>query len=54
MAYVNKCMSEYPHGVIIGIERNFQILQIFDNHVISQYTVYHLGFPRRPPWMDQK
>lgn len=48
---LNKCLQEYPKGKIIGIERNFFILNIGEHQVIMQYTVYHIGFKRKPDWL---
>ena len=48
---LNRCLTEYPKGKIIGIERNFFILNIGEHQVIMQYTVYHVGFKRKPDWL---
>lgn len=48
---LNKCLQEYPKGKIVGIERNFFILNIGEHQVIMQYTVYHVGFKRKPDWL---
>lgn len=48
---LNKCLHEYPKGKIIGIERNFFILNIGEHQVIMQYTVYHVGFKRKLDWL---
>lgn len=48
---LNKCLQEYPKGKILGIERNFFILNIGGHQVIMQYTVYHVGFKRKPDWL---
>lgn len=51
LSLLNKCLQEYPKGKIIGIERNFFILNIGEHQVIMQYTVYHVGFKRKPDWL---
>lgn len=51
LSLLNKCLQEYPKGKIIGIERNFFILNIGEHQVIMQYTVYHIGFKRKPDWL---
>lgn len=48
---LNKCLQEYTKGKIIGIERNFFILNISKHQVIMQHTVYHVGFKRKPDWL---
>lgn len=40
-------MLQNKRGVIIGIEKNFQILRIGEHQVILQYIVYHIGFKRK-------
>lgn len=51
LALLNRCLQEYPKGKIIGAERNFFILNIGEHQVIMQYTVYHVGFKRKPDWL---
>lgn len=48
---LNRCLTEYPKGKIIGIERNFFILNIGEQQVVMQYSVYHLGFKRKPNYL---
>ena len=48
---LNRCLTEYPKGKIIGIERNFFILNIGEHQVVLQYSVYHLGFKRKPNYL---
>lgn len=50
-ALLNKCLSEYPKGRIIAQEKNFYILNIGEHQVVMQYVTYHIGFPRKPPWL---
>lgn len=51
MAALNKCLHDYPKGRIIGTERNFYILNINEHQIVMQYTVYHIGFKRKPDWL---
>lgn len=51
LSLFNKCLQEYHKGKIIGIERNFFILNIGEHQVVMQYTVYHVGFKRKPDWL---
>lgn len=48
---VNRCLTEYPKGKIIGIEKNFFILNIGEHQTVVQYLVYHIGFKRKPDWI---
>lgn len=50
---LNRCLSECPKGRIIAQEKNFYILNIGEHQVVMQYVVYHVGFLRKPPWINQ-
>lgn len=52
MAFLNRCLNDYPKGKIIGQEKSFHILRIGEHQVVMQYVVYHVGFMRFPSWMD--
>lgn len=52
MALLNRCLTEAPKGKIIGIERSFNILQIGEHNVVLQWLTYHIGFTRRPYWVE--
>ncbi|HSP76905.1 MAG TPA: hypothetical protein VLQ93_00140 [Myxococcaceae bacterium] len=47
---LNRCLAE--RGRIIGIEKNFSLLNIGEHQVVLQAMVYHVGFPRRPYWLE--
>ncbi len=51
-ALLNRCLTDSPKGTIIGIERSFTVLQIGEHQVVLQWLAYHLGFPRKPAWMQ--
>jgi hypothetical protein len=46
---LNRCLSE--RGRIIGMEKNFNLLNIGEHQVVLQNLVYHVGFARRPHWL---
>lgn len=50
---LNKCLTEYPKGRIIGQEKNFYIINIGEHQVVMQYIVYHVGFERKPQWIKE-
>lgn len=52
-ALLNRCLTEYPKGRIIAQEKNFFILNIGEHQVVLQYVAYHIGFPRKPPWLAE-
>lgn len=49
---LNRCLSETPKGTIIGVEKNFSILNIGEHQVVLQAMIYHIGFPRKPYWLE--
>ncbi len=49
---LNRCLSESPKGRIVGIEKTFHLLSIGEHQVVLQSMIYHVGFPRKPFWLD--
>ncbi len=49
---LNRCLSGTPRGTIIGIEKSFRVLNIGEHQAVLQWIVYHVGFPRKPAWLD--
>jgi len=54
MALLNKCLTEPPRGRILGIEKSFSILQVGEHNVVLQWLTYHVGFTRRPYWLEDQ
>jgi len=52
MDLLNKCLTGPPKGTLIGIEKSFKILNIGEHQAVLQWLVYHVGFPRKPTWLD--
>ena len=52
MDLLNKCLTEPPKGTLIGIEKSFKILNIGEHQAVLQWLVYHVGFARKPMWLD--
>ena len=48
---LNRCLSEAPRGVILGVEKNFSLFNLGEHQVVLQWMVYHVGFSRKPGWM---
>lgn len=53
MSLLNRCLNDTPKGKIIGIEKSFSILQVGEHNVVLQWLTYHVGFPRRPYWLEE-
>jgi hypothetical protein len=50
---LNRCLKGPPKGTIIGIEKSFRVLTIGEHQALLQWIVYHIGFPRKPVWLDK-
>ena len=49
---LNRCLTGPPKGTIVGIEKSFKVLSIGEHQAVLQWLVYHVGFPRKPAWLD--
>jgi hypothetical protein len=49
---LNRCLTDTPKGTIIGTEKNFMLLNIGEHQVVLQSVVYHVGFTRKPFWLE--
>lgn len=52
LALLNRCLGDQPKGRLIGAEKSFSILQVGEHNVVLQWTTYHVGFLRRPLWLE--
>lgn len=52
MDLVNRCLSGTPRGYILGIEKSFGLYNIGEHQVVLQYAVYHIGFLRKPLYLE--
>ena len=52
MNLLNKCLAGPPKGYIVGIEKSFKILNVGEHQVVMQWLVYHVGFNRKPVWIE--
>jgi hypothetical protein len=53
MDLLNRCLSTLPKGRIIGLEKSASVTSIGDHQVMTQALVYHVGFARKPHWLDE-
>ena len=51
-ALLNKCLSGYPKGVIIGKNVAIGRYRIGEHELTMEKVTYHVGFPRKPAWED--
>ncbi len=46
---LNKCLTK---GRIIGRDQNGAVFQLGEHQVTMVMTTYHVGFTRKPSWID--
>jgi hypothetical protein len=51
---VNRCLNDYPKGIIIGKDIAIGRYTIGEHELVMQKTSYHIGFVRKPAWLDEK
>lgn len=51
-AELNKLLSGYPRGTIIGKDTAIGRYMIGEHELCMQKTSYHIAFPRKPEWVD--
>jgi hypothetical protein len=54
MDLVNKCLTASPRGCILNLEKSFGLYNIGEHQIVLQYAVYHVGFERKPLWLDER
>ncbi len=52
MELLNKCLEIYPKGKLIGKDVGFAIYQLGEHQITMQVTTYHIGFSRKPYWLE--
>lgn len=52
MAFLNRCLNDYPKGVIIGKDIAVGRFMMGEHELTLQKTTYHVGFPRKPEWIE--
>lgn len=53
MDLVNRCVAASPRGYILNIEKSFGLYNIGEHQIVLQYAVYHIGFERKPLFLDE-
>ncbi len=54
MALLNRCLTGSPKGTLLGVEKSFAVLHVGEHQVVLQWFAYHVGFPRKPPWLPDE
>lgn len=47
---LNRCLQEYPKGVIMGKDTTIGRYLIGNHELTMEKVTYHVGFPRKPVW----
>lgn len=47
---LNRCLNDYPKGVIIGKDIQIGIYRIGQHELTMEKSTYHIGFERKPMW----
>lgn len=51
---LNRCLSDYPKGTIIGRDITVGRYMLGEHELTMEKITYHVGFPRRPAWMEEE
>ncbi len=49
-ALLNKCLNDYPKGIIIGKDVSIGRYLVGEHELTMEKVTYHVGFERKPPW----
>lgn len=49
---LNRCLHEQPRGRIVAIEKSLTPVKTDGHTEFVQAVIYHVGFARRPVWME--
>lgn len=52
VALLNRMLTNMPKGKIIGKDVRLAVKQVGDEQVTLIKTTYHIGFNRKPVWLD--
>lgn len=52
-ALLNRCLSDYPKGILLGKDIAIGRYQLGEHELTMQKTTYHVGFPRKPAWLEE-
>lgn len=50
IALLNRCLNDYPKGVILGKDITIGRYMIGEHELTMEKVTYHIGFARKPAW----
>lgn len=53
-ALLNRCLNDYPKGVIIGKDITVGRYMLGEHELTMEKVTYHIGFERKPPWLEER
>lgn len=51
-ALLNRCLNDYPKGVIIGKDITVGRYMLGEHELTMEKVTYHIGFERKPLWLE--
>lgn len=51
---LNRCLNEYPKGIIMGKDITVGRYMIGEHELTMEKVTYHIGFKRKPSWEEAK
>lgn len=54
VALLNRCLNDYPKGIIIGKDITVGRYLIGEHELTMEKITYHVGFTRKPAWEEEK
>lgn len=51
---LNKCLSGYPKGIIMGKDMTVGRYMIGEHELTMEKVTYHIGFARKPSWEEEQ
>lgn len=51
---LNRCLKEYPRGIIIGKDVTIARFQTGPHEFTMEKITYHVGFRRKPAWEEDE
>lgn len=52
-ALLNRCLNDYPKGIIIGKDITIGRYMIGEHELTMEKITYHVGFKRKPSWEEE-
>ena len=49
---LNRCLNEYPKGIILGKDVTIGRYMIGEHELTMEKSTYHIGFKRKPAWEE--